>query len=569
MNTLDLQPIIEKLTKQLDLEKIYLFNYNLAENQHSKLLLLLTPQCQQSPKELEPIAQMILEESALTYSLHKSPDIKQALLNGHPFYMRICTKENLLFTNEKNDFPIAEAKKIEATKDTAQTLYKQGIEKVQSFVEGAEFYYNKENFALTAFMIHQAVELTYKTLAQALFKRDKHSHHIKTHINTVTAFIPELSITFPLDNEAERDLLKSLDNAYLAVRYKNNFQIDSEVLDILFERVNQLQKLAKEIFEDCMSKLNLLIKESSMKEICVDVPIHVSPTTNIEFNKQDNASLQPLLDYIIKRALGKYNAERIYLLFEQRANHSTQGCFLRSSTNEERFICYLFIISDNNSAKGISALTKDQLTAHILVHDHESVARAVASNNRFFLTVLNTAPLLYKREGTTTVPLIAFDWEKIYTKAKARWEYRLRMAKGFLKAANESHHEICHEQEIALSLLTQFCEQICLGLIQVYLGYKPNTANLRSLLNLSKLCTSEVSDIFHTITDNDQRLLKLLSNSLNDIRFIEDGNVDFEDIHELIYRCEYLLDRLKVLCEVELDLLKIRADQSIQNQLSA
>jgi HEPN domain-containing protein len=566
MNALHLQPIIEKLAKQLDLEKIYHLHYTLNDKPCNKLLLLLTPQCQQSLMELEPIAQMILEESALTYSLHKSPDIKQALLNDHPFYMSACTKTNLVFTNEKNDFSIPNTKKIQAAKNAAQTVFRQGMEKVHSFVEGAQFYHNKENYALTAFMLHQVVELTYKTMAQALFKKNKHSHHIKTHINTVTAFLPELSITFPQDNEAERDLLKSLDNAYLAVRYKNNFQIEPEILEILFERVDQLQKLTTEIFADCMDKLDLLIKESSIKDSIADAPIQGSTVT--EFNRQYSSSLQQQLDYIVKQVLAKYNAECIYLLSEQYTSCTRRGCFLAPSVSEENFVCNLFIISGNNT-KGISAFTKDRLTAHLLVHDRESVSKAIASGNRFFLTVLQTASLLYRREGITIPHITPYDWQKIYLKAKSRWEYRLRMAKGFLNAANGSHHEIGHEQEIALFLLTQFCEQICLGLIQVFLGYKPNTANIRSLITLSKLCTTEVCNILHTLTENDRYLLKLLSNSLNDIRFKEDCDVDFDDVNQLIYRCEYLLERLEILCEVELDLLKLRADQSMQNKLSA
>jgi hypothetical protein len=566
MNALHLQPIIKKLTKQLDLEKIYHLHYTLNDKSCNRLLLLLTPQCQQSLTELEPIAQMILEESEITYSLHKLPDIKQALLNDHPFYMSACTKTNLVFTNGKNDFSIPNTQKIETVKDAAQTLFRQGMEKVHSFVEGAQFYHNKENYALTAFMLHQVVELTYKTMAQTLFKKNKHSHHIKTHINTVTAFLPELGITFPQDNEAERDLLKSLDNAYLAVRYKNNFQIEPEILEILFERVDQLQKLTTEIFADCMGKLDLLIKENSMKDSVANVSIQGSTAT--EFNRQYSASFQQSLDHIVKQVLAKYNAECIYLLSEQYTGYSRRACFLESSVNEDSFVCNLFIISGNHT-QGISSLTKDRLTAHLLVHDRESVSKAISSGNRFFLTVLQTASLLYKRKGIIIPPISSFNWEKIYLKAKSRWEYRLRMAKGFLKAANESHHEICYEQEIALSLLTQFCEQICLGLIQVFLGYKPNTANIRSLMTLSKLCTDEVCNILHTLTENDRYLLKLLNNSLNDIRFKEDCDVSFENVHELIYRCEYLLERLEILCGVELDLLKLRADQSMQNQLSA
>ena len=565
MNALHLQPFIEKLAKQLDLEKIYHLRYTLNDKPCDRLLLLLTPQCQQSLMELEPIAQMILEETAFTYSLHKSPNIKQALLNDHPFYMSACTETNLLFSNGKNDFSISNIKKIEIAKDTAQTLFRQGMEKVHSFIEGAQFYRDKENHPLSTFMLHQVIELTYRTIAQTLFKKDKHSHHIKTHINTVTTFIPELGITFPQDNEAERDLLKSLDKAYLAVRYKNNFQIEPEILDILFERVDQLRKLAFQIFEDCMGKLDLLIKESSIKESLVDIPLQGSLATNTAFNSK---SLQQPLDYIIKQVLDKYNAECIYLLSEENTSCTRRGCFLAPSVSEENFVCNLFIISGNNT-RGISAFTKDRLTAHLLVHDRESVSRAITSGNRFFLTVLQTASLLYKREGITIPHIMPYDWQKIYIKAKSRWEYRLRMAKGFLNAANESHHEIGYEQEIALFLLTQFCEQICLGFIQVFLGYKPSTANIRSLMTLSKLCTAEVCNILNTLTENDRYLLKLLSNNLNDIRFKEDDHVDFDDVNQLIYRCEYLLERLEILCEVELDLLKLRADQSMQNQLSA
>lgn len=560
MNRSTLQPFIEKLTKQLDLEKIYFFYGTLNQKKYNRLLLLLSPQCQQSPKELVPVAQVILEKAECSFILLKSPDIRNALLNEHPFFISVCTPEHLVFTNGKNTFPLLEPKAIELAKSAAQTKYANGMEKALSFVEGVHFYKEKGDYPLAAFMLHQTIELSYKALAQSLFKKDKHSHHIKTHINTVTSFIPELENVFPGDNEAEINLLQTLDQAYLAVRYKNYFQISEKVIETLLDRVDQLQKLSEDVFENYIGKLDQLKKERLAQESHTNTPIQ---TKSPAAHRSDSGI--PQLDGVIKRVLDNYNVEYIYLLFENYTKQSTQSCLLNSSTKEENHICYLLVISDKDNTRELDLLIDDRITVYILLHEHKSVTKALASGNRFFLTALNTAPLLYKRKEIMLHDIPSFDWQKIYTKARTKWEYRLQLAKAFLKAAEASHHEICQTQGVALSLLSRFAEQICLGLLQVFLGYKPNTANLRSLFTLSRLCTAELSNILHTHTENSRHLIKLLSNSLTNIRFQEDFYVDFDDVEELIYRCGQILRCFELLCQEELNVLKAHGDRALQH----
>lgn len=77
----------------------------------------------------------------------------------------------------------AKVQNLEKVIDKAKKGFNKEIAKIQAFNDGAGFYLEKENYALTAFMVHQQIELAYRAIELFAMGKDKVTHSIRVHQN--------------------------------------------------------------------------------------------------------------------------------------------------------------------------------------------------------------------------------------------------------------------------------------------------------------------------------------------------------------------------------------------------
>jgi HEPN domain-containing protein len=123
-----------------------------------------------------------------------------------------------------------------------KTEFINAMDKISLFKDGATFYYNKENYAHAAFMLHQVIELSLTALEILFLRKRIRSHCIKLHLSYIEIEIPDLNLAFPTYTEDELTLLRLLDKAYINVRYKKAYSIERKQIEVIMGWVHNLER---------------------------------------------------------------------------------------------------------------------------------------------------------------------------------------------------------------------------------------------------------------------------------------------------------------------------------------
>jgi HEPN domain-containing protein len=276
-----LEKLLQIIITTLAPDSIFLINLLdeslTVENTSIELLILLPPKSTKSNDHYhQVIASTTQQFPFVKYVFYRVHEIVPLLQKGHIFYTRVCNKRHLIYANNSSgiqfpdDLNISDGKEIPNGKNNpdivtiqdqititsiqekARRSFEQEISKYRNFLEGARYYKLNKEQGLAAFMLQQATEHTLRSVILCLMDRNIKTHNLTRLLQTCRLCAKGLLAIFPLNNDKEKALLKLLNAAYVNARYTNEYAISDEELDILLERVEQLQSKAKEI---CLEKI--------------------------------------------------------------------------------------------------------------------------------------------------------------------------------------------------------------------------------------------------------------------------------------------------------------------------
>ena len=236
-----LQRIIRFLTETILPERIFLLS-----EEPFDLLVVLPDQADKPYSFYETMIEMACMEAVVHFSLHKSSDLARQLAGGHVFYATACTPGRLVYENGKTAFPVTPPGKTEVLYRQTKERFTPGYRRAGLFLETAEEYYRKGEKDMAAFMLHQAAELTFRSVVLGLMDHDTRSHDFTVLKNYCRRCAPALNHIVP------DELLHTLGKAYLAARY-GSFEIEDRVLQTLIQKVSQLHHRAQQEFGRCLS----------------------------------------------------------------------------------------------------------------------------------------------------------------------------------------------------------------------------------------------------------------------------------------------------------------------------
>ncbi len=253
-----LQDVVRLIVSLADPEKIFLVNQNGIDHAvYHDLLIVIPDHSQKAFKEYSVIIEMACaRQEQISFSLHKSCDIQRLLSEGHIYYSGVCTKNNLVYDNGMTGLPVLTAAKAEFVRERAEKDFLPGFNKAVAFLEGARQYFVKNDNQMTAFMLHQAIELCFRAIVLSFSGQDYRTHCLRALKKQCRRYAPQLSDLFPDDTEIAEALLQQLENAYIDVRYKDNYEISGYELSLLLEKTALLQHAAKEFFEEKVTGLS-------------------------------------------------------------------------------------------------------------------------------------------------------------------------------------------------------------------------------------------------------------------------------------------------------------------------
>lgn len=242
--------LLKDIMAAVPVQYIYLHNNFLADKLIQEILIMVSFKHVRILNELTPVLNIIFNgHMELSYRVFHVHEVEQALLEGSLFFYYATAAQNCLFSNSGYFLDGGIPKFIA---DQVSANYRHGIDKANKFLTGATFYFKQQNFEYCAFMLHQVFDLMYRAIEVLVMGKDKKTHRIRIHQLYIKPYVKPLSELFN-DNEEEVSLLHLLDEAYLAVRYENNYAISESAIVSLFEKADLLYVLAEQVYQRMMN----------------------------------------------------------------------------------------------------------------------------------------------------------------------------------------------------------------------------------------------------------------------------------------------------------------------------
>jgi len=180
-------------------------------------------------------------------------DFNKGIKQGRYFFTDIAKQGIILFNS--GNYEIAEIRELnfEEILTLSKEYYNAKYSTAEDFLEGAKYYYNKDNYKMSSFMLHQATEnyILAIVLSASLYAPKEHNltqlfeDSAKFTDKVITAF--KLNFEFKSKDEEDERLFKLLEDAYVQARYNKDFVVTKNDIDKLLIRIEQLRIDAKEV----------------------------------------------------------------------------------------------------------------------------------------------------------------------------------------------------------------------------------------------------------------------------------------------------------------------------------
>lgn len=265
----------------------------------------------------------------------------------------------------------------------------------------------------------------------------------------------------------------------------------------------------------------------------------------------------------IKELVDKFKPLQIYCFGKTVELTNKKGCFITDSV-QENYQYFLLMVTE--SVTRIEHEVQDYANNHfpygtvtILAHGKETIEEAIKANNRFFITVYNTADMIYSQDGMVQpVQVASFIPTQAAVKAKKHYHHRMLLASGFLESAKECQRKELYQ--LSVFMLHQAVEQCCIALIRVHLAYRSDIHNLYRQLRLCNSFSRTPSRLFFGGKDEDKRLFDIMVKSYSAARYKDDFTVEKSDATQLYIQVSVFLDLADLMCGEKIDALAIDAE---------
>jgi HEPN domain-containing protein/predicted nucleotidyltransferase len=195
------------------------------------------------------------KEPWITLILESIKTVNSQLEKGHYFYSDI-KKEGILLYDSK-EFQLAEAKILPWSEKRPIAIkdYRYWFHRGAEFLIDTHNTFNRGNFTLGAFYLHQATESFYNAILLVFSGYKPKLHDIKKLGSVAGNYDEELWEIFPYSSAEQVECFRLLEQGYVGARYDDTYTISKEQLAYLIERVEKLKIVTEKICVDWL-KLN-------------------------------------------------------------------------------------------------------------------------------------------------------------------------------------------------------------------------------------------------------------------------------------------------------------------------
>lgn len=174
-------------------------------------------------------------------------EINHELKQGHYFFTDIREQGIELYNyNHTELLKPSPLNSIEA-KTIAQEHFDQWFESANDFYETYFFNFERKKYNIAAFILHQAVERYFACILLVHTNYRPKTHNIKALYSFVIQQDDALKSIFPQNTKLSRRSFQLLKKAYIEARYSDKYEITTDELQWLAERVEALKVLTEQL----------------------------------------------------------------------------------------------------------------------------------------------------------------------------------------------------------------------------------------------------------------------------------------------------------------------------------
>lgn len=190
----------------------------------------------------------------------------------------------------------------------------------------------------------------------------------------------------------------------------------------------------------------------------------------------------------------------------------------------------------------------------------EEFNKAIREGRYFWTEVSKRGIALYNSGNYEIQPIRKLDYKQVLKLSREYYKDKYSTAESFLKGVKFYYDDVNYR--MASFMLHQAVENYCLAINLSASLYSPKEHNIVKNIKATTRFTSVVTEIFHTDTDEDKRLLNLLKRAYVEGRYNKNFNITKEDIEALMKRVKKLRVVAKRAC---LDKIKEHKERALNN----
>lgn len=211
-----------------------------SRTMHYFLLVLCSLEEQQIQGLQDRIENGLHQEAAITAIVLSRRQFDRWLKQGHRFACRVTAKAALVYDAD----PASYAQSCICEKDDPEEnkrIHRLAMIKVHEFMTGADLYRIRGQYALSAFMLHQAAEQALRCILVLYTGFYVTTHNIERLLRYCVQLAPALAEIFPVHSERAQQKLHLLQRAYIGARYQEDYSITQHEINELMEKLNLIK----------------------------------------------------------------------------------------------------------------------------------------------------------------------------------------------------------------------------------------------------------------------------------------------------------------------------------------
>ena len=192
--------------------------------------------------------------------------VNEDLKYSRYFYTELKRDGIMLYNRGKNKLARRKPLKFGEIKKQGEEYFGEKYAKARLFMEQAVFMYDKEEYVMSSFNLHQACENLFNAIMLTFTLKNDKEHNLEELFKASRGYAPELIRVFPVGDEEEERLFKILVCSYIEARYNPEFKESREDVEDLMVKVEKFEEVTKQVCERRIKEYEKLAKTEKKRK---------------------------------------------------------------------------------------------------------------------------------------------------------------------------------------------------------------------------------------------------------------------------------------------------------------